>query len=71
MPMTYRTRDGDILDEICAEHYGTENLGETVVAVFEANRDLADKGPIYTAGVIITLPDLAPPVAVAPIQLWD
>ena len=26
MPTIWITRDGDVLDAICATHYGTENL---------------------------------------------
>ena len=26
----YQTRDGDVLDAICAVHYGTENLSDSV-----------------------------------------
>ncbi|OJT41530.1 tail protein X [Serratia plymuthica] len=71
MPMIYQTRDGDVLDEICADHYGMENLAETVVAVLEANQGLAALGAVFDAGVIITLPDISLPAAESAVQLWD
>lgn len=71
MPTIYQTRDGDVLDAICASYYGEDNIGKTVVQVLEANRDLADRRAVYPAGLFITLPDIAPPVAQSPIQLWD
>ncbi|MFZ5270561.1 tail protein X, partial [Enterobacter roggenkampii] len=44
MPTTYQTRDGDVLDAVCALHYGTENLSYIVTQVLEANPGLADAG---------------------------
>lgn len=43
--MTYQTRDGDVLDAICATHYGTENLSYIVTQVLEANLDWLTVGP--------------------------
>ncbi|MCK2180197.1 tail protein X [Hafnia paralvei] len=71
MPTTYQTREGDMLDAICAVHYSWPDLGEVVVLVLDANPGLADLGAVYDAGVIITLPDLDTPVATSPLQLWD
>lgn len=71
MPTIYQTRDGDVLDAVCASHYGTENLSWTVTQVLETNQGLADRGAIYHAGVFITLPDLTPPVQASPFSLWD
>lgn len=71
MPTTYQTRDGDVLDAICAGHYGTANLSSAVTQVLEANRNLAALGTVYPAGVLILLPDLAAPVADSPFSLWD
>lgn len=71
MPMTYQTRDGDVLDAICAGYYGNDNLSVNLTAVLEANPGLADQGAVYPAGLMITLPDLAPPVAGSPFSLWD
>ncbi|AUY89006.1 tail protein X [Klebsiella aerogenes] len=71
MPTIYQTCDGDVLDAICARHYGTGNLSFTVTQVLEANRGLADLDAIYPAGIMITLPDLVPPVDDSPFSLWD
>ncbi|HIE6476365.1 TPA: tail protein X [Enterobacter hormaechei] len=71
MPTTYQTRDGDVLDAVCATHYGTENLSFIVTQVLEANPGLADIGTVYPSGLFITLPDLAPPVQDSAFSLWD
>ena len=70
MAQTYRTRDGDTLDWICWKQYGSST--GTVEAVLEANPGLADLGPVFAAGVLITLPVLPTPSAVnSIIRLWD
>ncbi len=71
MPTIYQTRDGDVLDAICADHYGTANVSSSVSAVLEANRGLADRDAILPAGLVITLPDLSTPVTDSAISLWD
>ncbi|MGO0653139.1 tail protein X [Citrobacter freundii] len=71
MPTIYQTRDGDVLDAICAVHYGTENLSDSVTKVLEANQGLAEQGAMYPSGLYITLPDLVTPVAESPFSLWD
>ena len=55
----YRTKDGDMLDQICFNYYGS-TLGGQVEATTEANRDL-DLGQYVTlpAGLLITLPVVA------------
>ena len=66
----YRTVEGDMLDAICYHHYGNET--PFVERVLDANRELAGLGPVYPAGIEITLPDL--PVEQAEIKvvtLWD
>lgn len=66
---TYRTRDWDMLDWICHKHYG--RTAGAVEAVLEANPSLADLGPVYDAGVLITLPELADTVSTDIVRLWD
>ncbi|MGP3725628.1 tail protein X [Cereibacter sphaeroides] len=39
-------------------------------AVLAANPHLAARGSVYPAGVLITLPEVAEPVAVGQIRLW-
>ena len=63
----WRTTDGDMLDAICRAHYGTERH---VPAVLAANPGLAALGPVYAAGVQITLPVVAAPVEAGQVRLW-
>lgn len=67
----YLTLEGDVLDAVCAAHYGTENLSFIVTQVLEANPGLADIGAVYPAGLLITLPEFAPPVQDSAFSLWD
>lgn len=54
--MKYRTVDGDVLDQICLKHYGSDNpMTETVLV---CNPGLAQHGPIFREGIIIELPSL-------------
>ena len=54
--MKYRTKAGDMLDEICLAYYGsTEGLVEEVL---KANRELAQFGEVLPRGVIIELPEV-------------
>lgn len=69
--LTYRTRDGDVIDEIVWRHYGVVNA-DMVRQVFAANPRLADHGAVLPAGVAIVLPDIQQPAAeVAGLSLWD
>lgn len=67
--LSYQTRDGDMLDAICYRHYGRTT--GTVEAVLEANPGLAALGPVFAAGVVITLPDIPDPEPETGIRLWD
>ncbi len=66
--ISYQTSDGDMLDDLCWRYYGRQS--GAVELVLGANPGLADRGPVYPAG-IITLPDLAAPTATGPVRLWD
>lgn len=68
MATLYRTRDGDVLDLICWLHYGRRD--GAAEAVLDANPGLADLGPIYTTGTLITLPDLDAPAPEPLLRLW-
>lgn len=63
----YRTTDGDMLDAICKAELGNEALAP---AVLDMNPGLAALGPVYHAGVIVMLPDIAPPVTTLRVRLW-
>ncbi|WP_330927074.1 tail protein X [Candidatus Sororendozoicomonas aggregata] len=66
--MKYRTRDGDMLDQICLAHYGRVDVIEKVL---EANPSLAEAGPVLRAGLIINLPEISLPGPTTDINLWD
>lgn len=66
--MKYRTRDGDMLDQICLEYYGSI---EPVPQVLEANPLLAEQPAILPAGVVINLPEVQPKEQARPVRLWD
>lgn len=70
MSQTYRTKEGETLDYICWKYYGTPN-GLIVEQVLGANVHLADYGPLYPAGVLITLPDIVPAPTNKSVHLWD
>ena len=63
----YRTRDGDVLDAICYERYGRQDMVESVLG---ANPGLAARGAVLPSGVEILLPNAAPRPDATPIRLW-
>jgi phage tail protein X len=69
--MDYITRQNDILDDVVHRYYGdTDN--RIVETVLEANRGLADYGPVFPAGVLIVLPDRVASQEAEQLQtLWD
>jgi phage tail protein X len=69
--LTYKTRDGDIVDQIGWRHYGTQSAA-MLRAVFKANPGLADHGAVLQAGVDIMLPDIEQPADEDNgVALWD
>lgn len=68
--MIYTTREGDVLDDVVARYYGdTDN--RIVETVLEANRGLADYGPVIPAGVDIELPERPANAKAALTRLWS
>lgn len=68
--MKYRTKDGDVLDAVCAKHYG--DGFDQVEAVLAANPGLAAHGPILASGIIIKLPVFeAATKTRETVRLWD
>jgi phage tail protein X len=68
--MTYRTKDGDVLDAVVFKQYGATDA--YTEAVLNANPGLADLGPVYPAGVLITLPDIGTQMPqLATVTLWS
>ena len=68
MALIYKTRDGDMLDDICWRHYQREGA---MVEVLKANPDLADVGAILPSGLEIILPNLSEPEIKESFNLWD
>ena len=66
--MRYRTRDGDMLDDICLKYYQRTDVLPQVLA---ANPRLALMGAVLPAGVVINLPVIAAPKAEKEVRLWD
>ncbi|MEM5528062.1 tail protein X [Gammaproteobacteria bacterium AS21] len=68
--MQYRSVQGDTLDLICYQYYGTSHL--TTEIVMQANPDLAEKGLIIEENTLIELPTINSTTPVAnTTQLWD
>lgn len=69
--MQVRARQGDTLDALCYRVYG--RTAGVVEAAFEANRGLADFGPVLPSGLLVELPEPADAVqpTVQQVQLWD
>ena len=68
--MIYRTKDGDVLDQLCAKHYG--DTPYRVEDVLAANPGLAVHGPVMASGLLITLPVIEETAEERPtIRLWD
>lgn len=67
----YKTRAGDVVDEIAWRHYGIVNAA-ILRSVFAANPSLADAGGVLPAGLDVTLPDIEAPATVSEgVTLWD
>lgn len=68
--LAYVTEDGDMVDQIAFAYYGRHR--GTAELVYAANRGLADKGVVLSAGVAIILPPApAEPVTEPFKRLWD
>ena len=64
----YQTKDGDVLDLICQNHYG--NVDAALDAVLVSNPGLSSSEPVLPAGILILLPDLDVS-EVTSIRLWN
>ncbi|XVJ50887.1 MAG: phage tail protein [Vampirovibrio sp.] len=58
MTVLYTTQDGDTLDLICFQHYGST---DAVLTVLESNPLIANAPAELTQGVKIILPDWTAP----------
>ena len=70
MTSTYKTKDGDVLDDIVHRFYGDTGNG-IVETVLEANTGLADYGPVLPAGLSIALPERPVTAADTLVRLWN
>lgn len=68
MATTYRSSDGDLLDQLCYQRYG--HLNGCLEAVLDANPGLADEPQPLRTGVVIRMPDLPAPDN-PQVRLWD
>ena len=69
--LTYKTRDGDVLDQIIWRQYGVVNSA-MVLQVFDANPSLSNLDAVLPAGIEILLPDIQQPAAeTTSVSLWD
>lgn len=67
---TYRTRDGDVLDKLCAVFYRRDDM---MGRVLDANPHLYGLGCVLPRGVLIVFPDApkdAPQTTVVRSGLW-
>lgn len=65
----YKTSDGDFLDLIAFNFYGTHD--GTTVLLYEHNRDIALVDQPFEAGMEVYLPPRAAPPAPSQIELWE
>jgi phage tail protein X len=68
---SYNSREGDMVDAVCAEHYKGVPLDQSVTVVLQANKGLAAYGALLPADVVIELPEIVAINVKATIQLWD
>ncbi|MCP9661512.1 tail protein X [Escherichia fergusonii] len=71
MSITYTTRDGDRLDNICLKIYGRVSKTTEKVLYQVSNYGITDMCTVFRSGEIITLPDIEPEPVQKETQLWD
>ncbi|MBF0195465.1 MAG: tail protein X [Magnetococcales bacterium] len=67
--LQYRTKDDDMLDMICSNHYD-HKLGVTET-VYIANPGLAEYGAKLPNGLLINLPEIEVVNIDTTVRLWD
>jgi phage tail protein X len=66
----YRSKEGEILDEIVWRHYGNRVAG-ALETVLEANQGIAGLGPVLPVNTRILLPEITTPKEAETVSLWD
>lgn len=69
--ITYTTRDGDRLDQICFAVYGRASKTTETVLYQVSNYGVTDMYAVFRAGEKIVLPDIEPEPVKKETQLWD
>ena len=68
MSIIYVSKDGDVLDQICQNYYGS--TVKIVEQVLEANPHLSELDAVFEAGVKITLPEITIQKESEIVKLW-
>ncbi|EDW4531666.1 phage tail protein [Salmonella enterica subsp. enterica] len=71
MSISYTTRDGDRLDQICLKVYGRTAKTTEEVLYQVINYGITDICAVFPARQLITLPDIDPEPTKKETQLWD
>ena len=66
--LSYRTKEGDMVDEIAFSYYGTETM---TLEILKANPFLGDYSDILPAGLLLALPEITPAPEISTIELWS
>lgn len=69
--VTYTTRDGDRLDQICLTVYGKTGKTTEEVLYLVANYGIVDMCAVFPAGQVIELPEISAEPVVEETQLWE
>lgn len=69
MTIYYSTKEKDMLDYICWQHYGFTS--GAVEVVLEKNPGLAEYGSFLPAGLKITLPVIENPLQKSTLKVWE
>ncbi|WP_027858378.1 tail protein X [Marinobacterium jannaschii] len=68
--MNYRTVHGDTVDGVLWRELG-RNDEQVVAAFWELNPDAAEHGPIFPAGIALTLPEKPSRPVAEVVRVWD
>lgn len=66
----YITKQGDVLDFVCWQHYGFMSGAVEAVLTHEANRHLKDSPVVIPMGTKITLPSLSLVRRIDTVKIW-